>query len=140
MGRAYSQDVRDKALSAFDRGMKTRQIARAFGVSESWLRRIAQRRREYAETKPRPMGGKRFQKIDRVRLGELVAARPDATLAELREALGVVCAISAIGAAVQKLGFSYKKSRSTRRSRTARTSPHVAPDGCSSGRASIRGG
>ena len=122
MGAPYSQDVRDKVLSAFDRGMKTRQVAMAFDVSESWLRRVRQRRRENHETTPRPMGGKRFQKIDRAQLAELVAGRPDATLRELREGLGVVCAISAIGAALRKLGLSYKKRRSTPRSRTGRTS------------------
>jgi len=81
MGAACLQDLRDKVLHAYDRGMKTRQIAQAFDVSPSWLRRVAQRRRELNEISPRPMGGKRFEKIDRVRLAQLVAQRPDATLA-----------------------------------------------------------
>lgn len=140
MGAPYSQDVRDKVLSAFDRGMRTRQIANAFDVSESWLRRVFQRRRENKETTPRPMGGKRFQKIDRAKLAELVAKKPDATLSELRQGLGVECAIPAVGAALQKLGLSYKKRRSTRRSKTVRTSRHAAPSGFSGGRASTRVG
>ena len=86
------------------------------------------------------MGGKRFEKIDRVRLAELVTQRPDATLAELREALGVVCAISAMGAAIKKLGLSYKKKRSTPRSRIVPTWPPVAPSGSCGGRASTRVG
>jgi len=138
MGAAYSQDLRDKVLHAYDRGMKTRQIAQAFDVSPSWLRRVAQRRRELNEISPRPMGGKRFEKIDRVRLAQLVAQRPDATLAELREALGVVCAISAMGAAVKKLGFSFKKKRYTPRSKIAPMSRSDVRSGSSGVRASTR--
>ncbi|MBX3388875.1 MAG: transposase [Phycisphaeraceae bacterium] len=140
MSAPYSQDSRNKVLGAFDRGMKTGEIARAFGVSPSWLRRVKQRRRENGETTPRPMGGKRFEKIDRVKLARLVAARPDATLAELRESLGILCAISAIGTALQKLGLSYKKRRSMPRNRSGRTSPGGAPSGFSGGRVSIRVG
>ena len=140
MGAPYSQDVRDKVLSAFDRGMRTRQIANAFDVSESWLRRVFQRRRENQETTPRPMGGKRFQKIDRAKLAQLVASRPSATLSELRRSLGVDCAISAVGAAIQKLGLSYKKRRSTRPSRIVPTSRRDARSGFSGGRVSTRVG
>lgn len=121
MGVPYSQDVRDKIFSAVDRGNAKSKIAEMFSVSESWVRRLVQRRREHGETAPRPMGGKRFEKINRAKLADLVASRPDATLQELREALGVVCAISAVGAAVQKLGLSFKKRRSTPRSRIVRT-------------------
>ena len=109
MGAPYSQDVRNKIFRAVDRGKPNREIADMFGVSGSWVRRLVQRRRVHGETAPRPMGGKRFEKIDRARLADLVAGRPDATLQELREGLGVACAISAIGAAVQKLGLSFKK-------------------------------
>ncbi|MFN0012813.1 MAG: hypothetical protein ACKVS8_14360, partial [Phycisphaerales bacterium] len=42
-----------------------------------------------------PMGGAKLIKIDRVRLGELVRAQPDATLEELRVRLGGVRSISA---------------------------------------------
>jgi transposase len=122
MASAYSQDLRDRVLAAYDRGMRTQQIAEVFGVSKAWARRLKQRRRETGETGPRPSGGARVIKIDRTRLAELVAERPDATLRELREMLGVQCAESAICMALQKMGLTFKKRRSTRRSRTARTS------------------
>jgi transposase len=140
MGAPYSQDVRDKVFSAVDRGHATRAIASMFSVSESWVRRLVQRRRVHGETAPRPMGGKRFEKIDRARLAGLVASRPDATLQELRESLGVVCAISAIGAAVQKLGLSFKKRRSMPRNRIGRMSRSAVRGGFSGARASIRVG
>lgn len=129
MATPYSQDLRDRVLAAYDRGMRTKQIARTFAVSPAWARGIKQRRRETGETAARPMGGVTFVKIDRARLAELVKRQPDATLKELRERLGVGCAESAIWMALKKLGLSFKKRRSTRRSRTVRTSPNAGPTG-----------
>jgi transposase len=122
MASPYSQDLRDRVLAAYDRGVRTKKIAETFSVSPAWARGIKQRRRETGETSPRPMGGATVIKIDRARLAELVKEQPDATLKELRERLGIVCAESAISMALKKLGFSFKKRQSTRPSRTARMS------------------
>ncbi len=129
MGAAYSQDLRDRVLAADDRGMRTKQIADVFAVSPAWVRRVKQRRREHGETSPRPMGGPGVRKIDRTRLAELVAEQPDATLWELRERLGIDCAESSICVALKKMGLSFKKRRSMRRSRIGRTSPNAGPSG-----------
>ena len=123
MAAPYSQDLRDRVLAAYDRGMKTKQIAIVFCVSPAWARRIKQRRRETGETTPRKMGSPGVRKIDRTRLGELVAEQPDATASELRERLGVSCSESAIYLVLKEMGLSYKKKRCTRASRTAPTSP-----------------
>jgi len=40
MASPYSQDLRDRVLAAYDRGMPTRQIADVFGVSPAWARRL----------------------------------------------------------------------------------------------------
>lgn len=138
MAAPYSVDLRSRVLGAYDRGMETKEISENFRVSPAWARRVKQRRREHGELTPRPMGGKRYEKIDRVRLAALVEQQPDATLAELRERLGVRCAISAICTALKRLGWSFKKRRSTRPSRTARTSHAGGRNGPSRGRASIR--
>jgi transposase len=129
MGGAYSQDLRDRVLSARDRGLKTKEVARLFAVSSSWVRRVMQRRRECGETSPRPCGGATVIKIDPDRLRELVRQRPDATIKELHQSLGVPCAESGVAKALQRLRLSFKKRRSTRRSRTARMSPSVASRG-----------
>ena len=123
MAAPYSQDLRDRVLAAADRGMPTKDIAETFEVSPSWVRRVKQRRRETGETAARPMGGLRVIKIDQARLAELVAEQPDATVRELRERLDVECSESAVGLALKRLGLSFKKRHSMRRSRTARTSP-----------------
>jgi transposase len=138
MPAAFSQDLRDKVLHACDRGVPTAHVADVFGVSASWVRRVKQVRREQQRTAPLPMGGKRFQKIDRVKLAELVAVKPDATLRELREALGVVCAISAIDKALRQLKLSFKKRRSTRLNKTGPTLRFAAQSGSSGVQVSTR--
>jgi transposase len=117
---AYSQDLRDRVLLAGDRGMPTKKIAEVFDVSPAWVRRLKQRRRETGETSPRPSGGMRVRKIDLARLAELVSEQPDATAKELRARLGIVCAESAIYAALKRLGLTFKKRRSMPRNKTGR--------------------
>ncbi len=122
MGAAYSQDLRDRVLRCYDRGMTTRQIADVLSVSPAWCRRVKQQRRETGRISARPLGGARRIKIDPNRLAELVKGHPDATLKELRAMLGIVCAESSICMALQRLKLSFKKRRSTRRSRIVPTS------------------
>lgn len=113
----YSQDLRDRVLAAYDRGMGTREIAQTFQVSLAWARRVRQIRREEGRTTPLPRGGATVIKIDMDRLAELVREQPDATLLELRDRLGVECSESAMSLAVRRLGFTFKKKRSMQRSR-----------------------
>lgn len=140
MATPYSQDLRDRVLAAYDRGMKTQQIAETFAVSKAWARRLKQRRRETGETTPRPMGGATFVKIDRVRLAALAAAHPDATLKELRSMLGIECSESAVCVALKKLGFTYKKRRSMPPSRTGPMLHSGAPSGNKSSRHATHAG
>ena len=136
MGVAYGQDLRDRVLGAYGRGMKTKQIAEVFQVSSSWARRVKQRLRESGETSPRHRGGATVIKIDLVRLADLVRRRPDATIRELHAILGADCCESAVGLALKRLGLSFKKRRSMQPSRTVRTSPGVALPGSESSRKS----
>ena len=121
MGVAYGQDLRDRVLSAYDRGLKTKEIADLFQVSRSWARRVKQRQREAGETKPRPRGGATVIKINIEQLAELVKQRPDATVKELHALLGIHCSESAVGVALRRLGLTFKKRQSMRPSRIART-------------------
>jgi transposase len=140
MATPYSQDLRDRVLAAYDRGMQTGPIATIFRVSPAWARRVKQRRRETGQTTPRKMGGPWALKIDRVRLAELVRADPDATLAELRDRLGIRCGISTISTALKRLGFTFKKRRSTQRSRIVRTWSRSASAGADGRRTLIQAG
>ena len=49
---AYSKEFRRDVLAACDAGEGTRAIALRFGVSESWVRRVKQERREQGKIAP----------------------------------------------------------------------------------------
>jgi len=122
-------DLRRRVIKACDAGGKTKAVAATFGVSPAWVRRLKQHRRERGDIVPRTGGGSRGRKIDRDRLAALVKEQPDATLVELRDRLGVAVTPWAVGKALRELGLTFKKSRSARPSRTARTSPTRGPRG-----------
>ena len=126
----YSIDLRKRVLAACDAGKRTKEVATTFDVSPAWVRRLKQHRRERGgDIAPRTGGGSRGRKIDRDRLAALVNEQPDATLVELRDRLGVAVTPWAVGKALRELGLTFKKSRSARPSRTARTSPRRGPRG-----------
>ena len=127
--KAYSMDLRTRVLAACDAGQPTKAVAATFGVSPAWVRRLKQHRRERGDAVPRRGGGSRGRKIDRGRLAELVREQPDATLAELRDRLGVAVAVWSVCRALRQLKLSYKKSRSAPPSRAGPTSPHGGPSG-----------
>lgn len=119
---AYSMDLRERVVAACDAGDATReQVAARFSVSVRWIRDLLRRRRETGSIAPLPHGGGRspaFAGESAERLRAAVAANDDATLAELAEAAGVVCAVSAVHGALKRLGITRKKSRGGRPSRT----------------------
>jgi transposase len=138
MGAPYSQDLRDRVLAAYDAGKRTGAIAESFQVSPAWARRVKQRRREFGETRPRPMGGATVIKIDLARLAELVRTTPDATLLELRAALGVKCSAAAVCLALKRLGLTFKKRRSMPLNRPVRMSRGAGGPGVGGNRRSMR--
>jgi len=129
MAKPYPQELRDRVLAAYDRGMKTKQIATVFAVSPAWARRLKQRRRQTGQTGPQPMGGVTVVKIDLERLRQLVDQQPDATIAELHQRLAADCCRSAVAMALRRLRLSFKKRRFRRPSRTGPTSPRLAASG-----------
>jgi transposase len=120
---AYSLDLRQRILTDCDRGLTTRAVATKYSVSESWVRRLKQRHRQTGEVAPRQpqTGPKPSWEAYRDRLRQAVADTPDATLAELRDRLGLAVALSTLWRAVAALGLSVKKKSSGPRSRTGRT-------------------
>lgn len=106
---AYSMDLRRRVLADCDGGMNTKAVAIKYSVSPAWVRRLKQRRRESGEVAPRKPGGRRPRVIDRDALALAVRERPDATLAELRETLGLSCSLSGLWNALDGLRISFKK-------------------------------
>lgn len=122
--RPYSMDLRERVIRACDARAGTReQIAERFGVSIAWIRRLLQRRRETGSIAPLPSNAGRKPKLNTrqmEKLRRLVAKFPDATLKEMKKHLGVAMSDDALLRALRKLNLTLKKSRSSRRSKSAR--------------------
>jgi transposase len=110
--RAYSNDLRERIVAAVGQGeYSIRQIAHVFSVSLSCVVRLLQRWRRTGSVQPKPHRGA-ARKLDAAadaRLLELVRQQPDATLAELRDRLGVPCSLMTIARALQRHRISRKK-------------------------------
>src|SRR3954447_21435036 len=98
--RAYSNDLRERIVAAVERGGYTlHQLAELFLVDVSVIVRLLKRKRQSGSVAPKPHAGGPPPKLDdaaQARLRELVRAQLDATLAELRERLGVACCLMTI--------------------------------------------
>jgi len=127
---AYSEDLRQRVVQACDDGELTREeIAKYFGVSTAWIRRLLQRRREtgsfsslYSNCGRKPT----VTEAQRQRLAKLVQKHPDATLAELKRKARLKCSLSTIHRVSESLGLSFKKSRSALVNKTGLTSGEPA--------------
>ena len=129
----YSTDLRRRVLKDCDAGMGTRAVAAKFSVSESWVRKLKQQRRETGSIEPRTAtpGPAPALAPHADRLRELVRAEPGLSAADYHARLGVGAAVITVWRALRRLGLTYKKSPSGRPSRTGPTSP---PSGGPGGR------
>jgi transposase len=111
--RAFSNDLRERIVAAVERGeWSIRQIAHVFSVSLSCIVRLLQRHRRTGSVQPKPHGGVPPRKLDAAaeeRLRQLVREQPDATLAELRDRLGIDCSLATIARALERLRLTRKK-------------------------------
>lgn len=119
--KAYSPDLRQRVLEDCDGGMEARQVAVKYRVSESWIRRLKQRRRDTGETAPRSSRNRRTAKwlAYAERIKELIAQKPDATLGELAAQLDHAVSGQTLSRALRTLGLTLKKSPARRRAGSA---------------------
>ena len=116
----YSMDLRKRVARAWDTNPDADAIAAKYEVSRAWVHRLIQRRRETGSLAPRKQTKFRSRVLAgrEDRLAALITARPDATLAELREALPTTAALSTLWLAIDRLGLTVKKNRTRRRTAT----------------------
>ena len=116
---AYSMDLRGRVIRAWDASGDADEVAATFSVSRSWVHRLVQRRRETGSLAPRKQTKfrSRVWAGQEERLAALIRLRPDATLAELRDALPTTAAPSTVWLEIDRLGLTVKNNR--RRRRTA---------------------
>lgn len=118
----YSMDLRTRVLRDSEAGLPSKEVAAKYAVSRAWVDRVKQRRRETGEVAPRTPTKFRSRTLtadQEHQLIFLITARPDATLAELQDALATPAALSTIWRTLARLGLTFKKN-GTRRRTTAR--------------------
>jgi transposase len=113
MAAAYSMDLRERVAEAWDEIGDADEVAATFRVSRAWVHRLIQRRRETGSIAPRPQTKFRSRVLagQEARLAALITARPDATLAEIRDALPTTAALSTLWLEIDRLGLTVKKTR-----------------------------
>jgi transposase len=109
--RAYSMDLRVRVMADVDQGLTTKAAAEKYRVSRDWVRKLKRFRRQTGSFAAREQRVSHATKLDQElpRLQQLVLERPDATLKELREALGVQVAIGTVWRALKRLQITFKK-------------------------------
>lgn len=125
--RAYSMDLRQKIVSAYESGHGTfDELADTFEVGRRTVARFINLARSGEGLWPKPHGGGRPPRLSGralVLLGERVAGRPDATLAELSDYLrahaGAAAHPSTVCRVLRRLGLPRKKKSGGCRARRA---------------------
>lgn len=116
---AYSLDLRQRIVDAVQRKDKSkREIAKLFGIHESFIYKLLRQMRQLGHFAPLPHGGGANTKLTQahaLKLAKLVDLSPDATLDELRlqmkNKVRLQVSTSTICRGLQALGLPRKKSR-----------------------------
>lgn len=123
MAAPYPKEFRRKVLAACDSGSGTREVALHFMVSESWVRRIKQERRELGKTAPLVTRNRTPEwAAYSEQMKEIYALRPDTTLEELKSELGTELSTSTLCVGLRKLNLTFKKKSLLPRSKKGKTS------------------
>lgn len=112
-------DLRTRILAAYDQGKTTRQtVAARFGVSLAFVKKLLSRRKRFGTIAPflDRVGRKRaVSQEQQEALRKHIAAHPGATLAELRDALGLSCSLVTVFNTLRRMRLTYKKNSPRRR-------------------------
>ena len=137
---SYPVEYRQRVIALTAAGMKSGKIASMLGVTASWVRWVKRLHRSGQPLEPKSRANQRRSLAQREgeRLRARVAEHPGTTLEDLKRELGLDASITCIWNALQELGLSLKKKRSTPPSKIGRTLSSHGPPGRSSKRASTR--
>ncbi len=123
--RTLLLDLRERIVGAYDRQESTRdQVARRFGVSLGMVKKLLQQRRRTGDLGPRHRYSGRKPLIVQThcqQMRALLARKPDLTLKELRQAVGLTCTLPAIHYVLERMNLTYKKRHSAPVNKTDRT-------------------
>jgi transposase len=130
MTRAYSEDLRERALLMADRGETIRAIGQALQISPSCVSKWKKLRRETGELNPGKMGGHKKAVLagaNAVWLRERIKSGPF-TIRKLRDELvarGIRTHQKTVWLFVHAEGLSYKKNNSANGTVTSRYCPQT---------------
>jgi transposase len=111
--RSFSIDLRERIVWAVEAGEHSLgELSEIFAVSVSTIVRLLRHYRSTGSVQPKSHGGGGPSKLDAkslARLLEIVSQQPDATLAELRDQLGIDCCVMTIFRALKAHQITRKK-------------------------------
>jgi transposase len=121
--KTYPIELRQRIVDAVDQQLGTyAEIAEMFGIAEQYIYKLLRQRRQTGSIAPLPHGGGAQAKLNEehlLKLAELVARQPDATLEELRRQLRretkVETSISTIWRGLEQIEFTQKKDQACAR-------------------------
>ena len=115
--RAYSSDLRERAVRAVESGRPQREVARLFGIGTTAIKRYVRLRQAGESLTPRTSPGRprllgpEHEAALRARLRDA----PEATLAEhcawWEQTRGVRLSVATLSRAIRRLGWTRKKGR-----------------------------
>ncbi len=121
--RAYSQDLRDRVLSALARGEGPTAIAARFEVSRVWVYQVHKRFEQQGKRHALPVGGHRQSCVAPLEstIRGWIKQQPDLTLVEMCGRLAeqaILIKPPALWHQLHKWGLSFKKNAARQRART----------------------
>ncbi len=108
--KSYSKEMRRDVLAACDAGENTKTVALHFGVSESWVRRVKQERRELGKIAPATSRVRTPKwKGEENMIRAAIQRKPDLTLRELKEEIGTELSTMTLCRALKTMKLTLKK-------------------------------
>lgn len=127
MAYGYSTELRARALSALDKGMKRQEIAELFKVSTRTLYNWDKRRQETGDYACKlPPKERSHRKLTQEKLLNYLASHPDHYLHEIADAFSVKP--QSVWSALKKFGISRKKNDPIFRARREREAKTYGPN------------
>jgi transposase len=132
--KSYPLKFRQCIVDAVDQQYDTiKEIAALFGVTERYVYKLLQLRKESGDLAPRQHGGGAKTKLNfhhLLKLAELIAKFPDATLEQLRELLRRRCHLNVctntVWRGLQQIDFTLKKRTVTHLKRARKSARRFA--------------
>lgn len=111
MARAYSEDLRSRALDMVDNGYKLKEVSKTLKLGlttiKYWVSAWRSEGRRTAKTGYQKGHSHKVKDVEILK--DLVDKNPDKTLKELGKMLDVPCSRDTVRRGLKRLGMTYKK-------------------------------